>query len=75
MESSKENPEKAPMDHLDWNKAKTHFDTVKQEYLDLDGTTGVNVQFALKIVFEPLARRYNSGERTPELHEDMMGVK
>lgn len=43
---------------LDWPKAKTHFDNVRQQYLDLEGTPGVNTTFALRITFDPLAKRY-----------------
>jgi hypothetical protein len=60
---------------MDWKEAKIHFDTVRQNYLELDGVQGVNLQFALRMIFEPLNRRYESGERSPELYEKMIGVK
>ena len=57
-----------------WQEAKKHFDGIRQIYMDLDGTPGVNVQFALRFTFDPIAKRYNAGERTPELYEEMMSV-
>jgi hypothetical protein len=60
---------------LDWDKAKSRFDGVRQSYLDLDGVPGVNVAYALNLVIEPIARRYNAGERTEELYEEMMSLE
>lgn len=59
---------------LDWNEAKSHFDAVRQIYQDLEGLTGANTTAALRIVFDPLAKRYNAGERSAELFEKMMDV-
>lgn len=60
---------------LDWHAAKAHFDAVRQQYRDLEGTPGVNTTLALRLTFDPLARRYNSGERTADLYEEMMAVE
>lgn len=60
---------------MDWEKAKEHFDAVRKQYQDLEGTPGVNTTVALRAVFDPLARRYNNGERTQELFEEMSAVK
>ncbi|MBS3915565.1 MAG: hypothetical protein KG003_13805 [Bacteroidetes bacterium] len=62
-------------ENLDWEKAKKHFDFIRQVYLDLEGFSGVNTSFALDFVFKPLAVRYNNGERTQELFEEMMNVE
>jgi len=43
--------------------------------MDLEGIPGVNISMALRFTFDPLARRYNSGERTPELYEEMISVE
>lgn len=59
----------------DWNKAKQRFDTIRKQYQDWDGLPGVNMTFALRIVFEPLAKRYNAGERTQELYDEMLSVE
>ena len=60
---------------MDWDKAKDHFDAVRQQYQDLEGTPGVNTTFALRITFDPLSKRYNNGERTQELYDEMMDVE
>jgi len=63
------------MEILDWEKAKKHFDCVYQSYLGLRDTPGVNVEFALNYVFEPMKRRFEGGERTLELYEEMNEVE
>lgn len=59
----------------EWKRAKVHFDNVRQQYQDLEGKSGVNTTMALRTVFDPLAKRYNSGERSEELFTEMMNVK
>lgn len=59
---------------MDWEKAKAHFDEVRKQYQDLEGKPGVNTSMALRFTFDPLARRFNSGERTQELYDEMMEV-
>jgi hypothetical protein len=63
------------IDDLDWGKAKDHFDEVREMYQELEGAPGVNTTFALRMVFDPLAVRYNAGERTSDLHREMMSVE
>jgi hypothetical protein len=63
------------MDNLDWTKAKAHFDEVRSQYQELEGMPGVNTTFALRAVFDPLARRYNGGERTQEIYDAMLAVE
>jgi hypothetical protein len=60
---------------LDWAKAKTHFDTYRKIYQDLEGTPSTNTTVALRLVFDPLAMRYNDGERTQVLYDEMMAVE
>lgn len=60
---------------LDWGKAIAHFETVIEQYRSLLGMPGVNVDIALALVFEPLRQRYDEGERTVHLYEEMMGVQ
>lgn len=62
-------------EEMNWEKAKRHFDTVRKQYQDLEGMPGVNTSFALRLTFDPLAKRYNAGERTEELYEEMMSVE
>lgn len=59
---------------LDWYAARSHFNEVQSQYFGLLGQPGVNVDFALQHVFIPLARRYEAGERTKELYDEMMSV-
>lgn len=63
------------MTEQDWVEAKKRFDSVRQQYLDLQGVPGVNTTLALRMFFEPLAKRYNSGERTDDLYDEMCGVE
>lgn len=64
-----------PVEQKDWDAAKRHFDRVRQIYQDMEGIPGVNTTLALRLTFDPLAKRYNAGERTPELYADMMEVE
>ena len=63
------------MTPLEGTTAKDHFDTVRKRYQDLEGVPGVSVKFALRMTFDPLAQRFNSGERTDELYREMCEVK
>lgn len=56
-----------------WNKAKNHFDTVLASYLS--GEPSARTIPALKIIFEPLLRRYLSGERSYALLDEMGSVE
>lgn len=58
-----------------WEQAKAHFDAVWGEYIDLQGTPGVNVGLAIAITFMPLSRRFEQGERSRELYDEMMVVE
>lgn len=60
---------------MDFEKAKMHFDEVRKRYQDMEGLPGVYTTLALRLVFDPLARRYNAGERTQELCDEMMSVE
>ena len=63
------------LNDFDWKVAKEHFDEVRGRYHDLEGSLGVNTTFALRMVFDPLAKRYNMGERTKELYDEMLAVE
>ena len=60
---------------IQFDQAKQHFDDVRKRYQELEGTPGVNTTLALRITFDPLAIRYNGGERTQALYEEMMAVE
>jgi hypothetical protein len=62
-------------DELDWKVAKGHFDAVRQQYLEIKGMPQVNVEFALRMVFDPLSLRYRTGERSKALYDEMMAVE
>lgn len=70
-----ETPTKPTLTTKQWVEAKQRFDRVRQSYLDLEGVPGVNSTIALRMVFDPIALRYNSGERTHELYDAMRSVK
>lgn len=63
------------MEEMDWEKCISRFLSIKDQYESLHGMEGVNVAFALLLVFAPLENRYRSGERTPELYQEMMEVQ
>jgi len=60
---------------MDWEKAKKHFDTVRGHYQDLEEKKGVDPTLALSFVFDPLIKRYELGERTQKLYDEMMAVE
>lgn len=59
----------------DWAEAKKNFDGVRQQYQEMEGMPGVNTTLALRITFDPLAVRYNNGERSEDLYHAMMAVE
>ena len=60
---------------LDWIKAKAHFDEIRSGFQELEGMSGVSATWALRFVFDPIAKRYNLGERTRELYDEMLNVE
>lgn len=60
---------------MNWDAAKKHFDEARKVYQDMEGMPGVNTTLALRAVFDPLSHRYNNGERTQELYDEMMSVE
>lgn len=56
---------------LDWTRATEHLRDCREAYAGI-GTAGM---FALTVTIMPLTRRLELGERTPELHAEIMGVK
>lgn len=60
---------------MDFTAAKEHFDEALWQYLDLLLTPNAITALALKLTFAPLLRRYLDGERSQELHDEMMGVE
>ena len=60
---------------MNWEKAKEHLDEITNRYKRLVGLPGVNTSLALILVMYPLAFRYDSGERTQELYDEMLEVE
>ena len=60
---------------MNWEKAKEHLDEITNRYKRLVGIPGVNTSLALTLVMYPLAFRYDSGERTQELYNEMLEVE
>jgi hypothetical protein len=60
---------------MDWEQAKKHFDSVRKEYEDLEGVKGVNTTLALRMVFDQIAIRFNQGERSEKLYNEMIEIK
>ena len=56
---------------LDWTAAKEHLDTYEAEYRNLDPLVGA---FGLTRIYD-LQERYNQGERTRYLYDDIMSVE
>lgn len=54
-----------------WNEAKSWLDEVRQAYVDV-GAAGL---FGLRISIDPLLIRYERGERTEDLFEEIMELK
>lgn len=63
------------IEQLDWQRAEKYLEMIEREYNKLIGVPGVDVSLALYIVIQPLRVRFNRGERTPELHAEIMGLE
>lgn len=63
------------IESLDWKAAELHFDGVRKTYQALAGTSGVNTELALERVFKPLSERFDKGERSEKLFNEMMNVE
>lgn len=59
---------------LEWSKAKKHLDEMKDGYVSLLNTPGVNPCFGLGAIME-IESRYDGGERTELLFQAMMSVE
>lgn len=59
----------------DWLKASDHLNFIMQRYQEVGRERGTNTQFALTMVFLPLRARFDEGERTHVLYEDMLGAE
>jgi hypothetical protein len=55
----------------DWDKAEKHLLTVERAYLE----SGVGGIFALVMFINPLIKRFNSGERSDELYNEILSLE
>ena len=56
---------------MDWGMAEGHLYEVKNAYEEI-GYTG---SFALALTINPLVKRYENGERTIDLYNDIMDLQ
>ena len=56
---------------LNWEEAKERLDEVRQAYFEI-GSAGL---FGLRLNIDPLLVRYDRGERTQALYDDIMELK
>lgn len=56
---------------LDWAEAERHLQGVRRQYVDI----GVAGLLGLRLTLDPLLVRYERGERTPDLHAEIMAVE
>lgn len=59
------------MKNLDWNIAEKYLEECESEYTKI-GSIG---QFGLIFTINPLRDRFNKGERTQELYDEIMKIK
>jgi hypothetical protein len=59
----------------DWQRAQMHLEFIERVYNEQIGIPGVNVMLAITIVIQPLRARFNRGERTAELYDDIMALE
>jgi hypothetical protein len=59
---------------MDWTKAETYLKEVISQYTSLLGMPQVNPFFGLAYL-DGLLKRYNSGERTQELYDEMLACE
>ncbi len=55
---------------MDWERAEEHLKESEQAYTEI-GSVGY---FALTTFIRPMRDRFNKGERTQELHDEIMGI-
>jgi len=55
---------------MDWGKAKRHLQTAERAYHEI----GFSGAFALAFVIKPCLIRFERGERTQELYDEIMEI-
>jgi hypothetical protein len=59
---------------MDWSKAEEYLKELINQYIFLIGMPGVMPFFGLAYL-DSLLKRYNKGERTQELYDEMMSCE
>jgi hypothetical protein len=55
---------------MNWKEAEEYLKEVESAYAEC-GSAGV---FAMNVVIRPVRDRFNKGERTQELYDEIMGI-
>lgn len=58
-------------DEMDWKETEVYLYEMKKAYEEI-GWTG---SFALNLTINPIVKRFESGERTKELHEEIWNIE
>lgn len=56
---------------MDWNEVEEHLYSVKNAYESI----GFAGSFALGLTINPLVKRFEQGERTEKLHDEIMALE
>jgi hypothetical protein len=59
---------------MNWEKAIKRLQVILGYYKEVTGTPGVITGFGIMVI-ESLLARYNAGERTQTLYDEMMEIK
>ncbi len=59
---------------MDWDKAKSYLNEIMEQYKFLVGMPNVNPYFALGAISQ-IRKRFEAGERTKALYDEIMGLK
>lgn len=63
------------MDDKQWKSIKVRTDKLRDALLILGQFPGTNSIYLIKTVIDPLLKRYDDGERTKLLYDEMMALE
>ena len=58
-----------------WKSAKTRLDGLREAYILFEQLPTASTSVALQEVIEPALKRYNDGERSQTLYDEMIGIE
>ena len=58
-----------------WSAINVRTIKLRDAYIMLGQIPGTNVNFAVHMVIDPLLKRYDGGERTQELYDEMVALE